>query len=265
MRAPDLVLVVGAVAVVVCLSGCRVSKAHGASDSPQFEIALDISKSMLAPCESGGGLALGLMQNPAAGKRSTLTVVVSGDTRTADEPVEIFRQEGLRRYRAMEAAAASERKIRTAAANIVEQCRKMPRTDVSPVALMIRRGIEHLRGLGCEAGTGCGLSVVTDGYDNVESELRRALADARRDMAIRPLIDNSGITVSIYGFAETTGERDRRQNGHITRRPHSVQSADRVLAVLRQLFTHPELVTFQPHSPKLAGRPDGSAAEARAE
>jgi hypothetical protein len=255
----------GVILTVLSLVGCQTSEAHGPSGSPHFEIALDISRSLLAPCESGGGLALELMQNTAADRGSTLMVIVSGDARTLDEPVEVFRKEGFRRHRAMEAAVSSEKKIRAAAEDIVEKCREMPRTDVSPVALMIRRGIEHLRGLGCKVGTNCGLSVVTDGYDNVEPEVRRILADPRREVVIEPIIDNSGIAVSVYGLAETSGDGDRRQNGRIARRPHSVQSADRVMAVLRRLFTHPEIVTFRPHSPKLQVRPGGGAAVARAE
>jgi len=264
MRAQAVAVLILAIADALCLEGCQMAKAHGASESPHFEIAIDVSKSLIGPCESGGGLALEILKNSDADRRSTLAVIVSGDARTLDEPVEIFRKEGLRHYRAMEAAASSEKKIRAAAEDVVEKCREMPRTDVSPIALMIRRGIEHLRGLGCKVGTSCGLSVVTDGYDNVEPEVRRILADPRRDVAIKPIIDNGGIAVAIYGLAETSGDGDRRQNGHMTRRPHSVQSADRVVAVLRRLFTHPELVTLQPHSPKLAARPEG-AAEARAE
>jgi hypothetical protein len=242
-------LVVGAVLSI--LAGCQMAKAHGVSESPHFEIALDISVPMLAPCESGGGLALDLMKSSAADKWSTLTVVVSGDGRTLNEPVEIFRKEGLRRTRAMETAVSSEKKLRAVAADIVEKCRELPRTEISPVTLMSRRAVENLRSRGCKDGTNCSLLLVTDGYDNAESAVRHTLADPRRDIALKPLIDNSGISVSIYGLAETTGEGDRKQ-GRIASRRHNVQSADRVATVLRRLFTHPELVSLHPYSPKFA-------------
>ena len=152
----------------------------------------------------------------------------------------------------MESPAESERRERDLVEKIVTDCAALPRTSISPVFLAARRAIEQLRVLGCKQGTGCRLLFQTDGDENVEVGIRRALAGSRAPVELPAPIDNTGIAVSICGLAETTGQSDIGRADRV-RRNHNACSADRVMEVLRRFFTVPALVTFEPVCPKAGG------------
>jgi hypothetical protein len=103
--------------------------------------------------------------------------------------------------------------------------------------------------MGCKPGVGCGVLFQTDGDENVEIGIRRALAGSRAPTELPAPIDNTGIAVTFCGLAETTGQSDVGRTDRF-RRNHSARSVDRVMEVLRHFFTAPDLVTFEPVCPK---------------
>jgi hypothetical protein len=182
-------------------------------------------------------------------KHSTLLVLATGDSSSLGEPVEVTRVNGFKSARAMESPAASERRERELIENATSACAGLPRTAITPDFLAARRAIDQLRALGCRSGTGCQLLFQTDGSENVEVGVRRALAGSRMPVELPAPIDNAGIAVTICGLAETTGQSDTGSASR-ARRNHSARSADRVIEVLRRFFAAPDLVAFEPVCPK---------------
>jgi hypothetical protein len=242
-------------AVLVPLGGLvswRAARPHGPEEAPNYVVVPDISRSTLFPCQSAGGLVERVLATAGVNKHSTLLVLATGDSPTLGEPVEIARLTGFKSGRAMESPAASERRERDLVARVVNACAALPRTSITPIFLSGRRAIEQLRVMGCKPGMGCRLLFQTDGDENVEVGIRRALAGSRAPIELPAPIDNTGIAVTICGLAETTGQSDVGQVSR-ARRNHSARSADRVMEVLRRFFAAPNLVTFEPVCPKAGG------------
>ena len=238
----------------------RTARPHGPGVSPHFAVLLDRSLSTLAPCQSVGGLVKRVLALPGVNKHSTLLVLATGDNATLGEPVEIARLIGFKSARAMESPAGAERRERELVESIVKGCSGLPRTLITPDFLTARRAIEQLRVLGCKSGTGCRLLFQTDGDENVENGIRRALAGSRVPAELPVPVDNAGIAVTVCGFAETTGPNDLSQPGR-PRRNHSARSADRVAEVWRRLFTMSDLVAFEPVCPKDGNSDSGPSVE----
>jgi hypothetical protein len=230
----------------------RTARPHGPEVSPHFAIVSDRSLSTLLPCPSVGGLVKRVLSLPEVNRQSVLLVLATGDSSTLGEPVEITRLVGFKSARAMETPAGVERRESGLVGDIVKGCSGLPRTSITPDFLATRRAIEQLRALGCRSGTGCRLLFQTDGDENVEVGIRRALVGSRAPVELPAPIDNVGIAVTICGLAETTGQSDVGQASR-ARRNHSGRSADRVVEVLRHFFTAPNLVTFEPVCPKAGG------------
>jgi hypothetical protein len=199
------------------------------------------------------------MTSAGVDKHSTLLVLATGDDITLGEPVEVARLVGFKSARAIESPANSERKEREIVEKVVTDCSALPRTSITPISLAARRAMEQLHVLGCKSGTGCGLFIQTDGEENVEVGVRRALAGSRAPIVLPTPIDNTGIAVTICGLSQTTGQNDIGKVDRV-RRNHNARSADRLMEVLRHFFAVPALVAFEPVCPKAGISSSGPSA-----
>lgn len=260
MSAKNTVLVGGALALgVAALVGWRVARPHGPAFSPHVAIVRDRSMSTTSGCAAVGGIVERSMDAAGLTRDSTMVLLATGDSSTNDEPIELVRMKGFKARRATESKRTATEKDHALLARLVSKCEESGSTDHSPIFLALRRGVEELRALGCRAGTGCSLDAQTDGAENGESAIRRALAGAKNVVLPDP-IDNTGIAVHLCGLAETAGPVDAASASPPRRQLRGAKRADITVMVMRRLFTHPELVTVEPHCPRLGENAPGNTA-----
>lgn len=255
MTSAGKVTLVTSLAVVLPFVGLvawRTTKPHGPSASPHSAVVIDRSASTLGACEAAGGLVKLALAAPGLTKHSTLLVLATGDEATLGEPVEVVRLTGFKSGRAMEAPAEAEKRAQALVQSIVTKCNALPRSSVTAVFLASKRAAEHLRALGCREGMGCLLLVQTDGEENAETSIRRALSGTRASAELPAPIDNTGISTTVCGFAATTGRADRPA---IIRRNRNAERVGRITETWRRLFAAPDLATFEPICPKVEAAP----------
>jgi hypothetical protein len=119
-------------------------------------------------------------------------------------------------------------------------CETAANTNNSPIYELVKQGIAHLRSLGCTADGRCSYLVKTDLDDDVHPALRDAIARSVKDAnvaipsGLAGSIDNAGIALTFCGVSE------------VERRRTASSSPDARIRIWSALFTHPELVSFQP-------------------
>jgi hypothetical protein len=118
----------------------------------------------------------------------------------------------------------------------------------------VEQAIADLRADGCKTNSRCGLWVSTDLEENGDRAIE-ATIDGRRNgrKSLPKLLDNSGISVTFCGFAQTAGRlvgpSGREIRKAVPRDPHR---DERLQTVWRSLFASPELVSFEPYCPQPA-------------
>jgi len=259
MKHPFVILISACIASVSFVGWrMRAMRNHTVN---HFELVQDPSRSFTGGCTSIVGAAGAVLRDPDASADSTLTVLALGDRSTANEPrrlatyiIPTARQviEGRR--------AAVERKERILQ-DLRVRCESVRPTLVSPVYLGVKQAVADLRAEGCREGAHCGLWVSTDLEENVvrtiEDRINRT-GDQRDPLPAR--LDNSGVTVTFCGFAQTAGRLvgpfGREIRSVVARDPHR---DDRLQAAWQSLFARPELVRFQPYCPEPSIVPEHDA------
>jgi len=227
-------------------TSARVEPAH-------MTIARDRSDSILSDCGCTEALMSKALGAPNMGLGSTVTVIASGDETTADEPVLVAAFDVPTTRNVIEGRNGKNRKQEALLPELRTKCEALPVTKRSPIALLIRRGIERLRHSGCGPATiGCAVWVQTDGEETADVQLRK-LFDGRRQSkqnAAGPLIDNDGVDIVFYGLSQTIGEREFGSGYRLRLTPErNIRRAD----ILRQgwlaAFNDPSRVKFEPFCP----------------
>jgi hypothetical protein len=127
-------------------------------------------------------------------------------------------------------------------------CEQLSRTEISPIFLSVKRAVEYVRALDSRSGVELHVLAQTDLEENVEADIKRAIhTGSGASTRLPPKIDNAGVSVDFCGYSDTSSEYTDSQ-GHTQRATplRNARNADRLLEVWRSLFTHPELVTFNP-------------------
>jgi hypothetical protein len=214
-------------------------------------IVRDPSASAVDGCGSVAGLADRALTTPGLARVSTITLLAIGDEATANEPRLLgeFRVPEVRRV--IEGKRAAVRQREELFAGLRARCEEARRTQVSPVFLGAKRGVERLRSVGSDADHKI-LYVQTDGEETADPQIKRALNGAPADSLKLPRpIQNDGVTVVICGLAETTGQvrgtEGKLRRLTMSRDPHR---ADRMTEVWKALFTNRELVSLEPYCQK---------------
>lgn len=215
----------------------------------QFEILEDISGSHGAVCASLQGLAELVLESPDALAGSTLTVLVTGDQSTTDEPRRIGTYPIPTIRRAAEGHDEIARRWEAILADLQSKCKSLRQTTTSPIFLGVKQAVADLRGHGCGADSRCKLFVDSDLEDNVEPSLRESLK--RTNSKIRPLpaaINNAGIQVAFCGLAVTVGRAAGSPRNEVGRsQPHDGRWEDRLHRTWLTLFITPSAVRFEPY------------------
>jgi hypothetical protein len=220
--------------------------------APQFAIAVDPSLSHPGGCESLVGLADQLLQADRISRDSTLTVLVLGDSSTANEPWQLGRYSIPVTRKVLEGKATNLRRQEELVSDIRHKCETVHRTTISPIFLGVKQAVADLRAQGCKETSHCKVFVDSDLEENVETSIKDALSRTRNAKLVLPSpLDNQGIEVSFCGLAVTAG-RIVNPPDRETRRvlPRDPGRDDRLREVWQSLFTQPELLKFEPYCPQ---------------
>jgi hypothetical protein len=218
---------------------------HGVA---QFAFIQDPSDSIQSDCGRVVGFAERALAMPDTKEGSTITLFALGNPATANEAQLLgeFRVPVVRRVIEGQRAAARDRQALLS--GVRNRCAGVQQTRVSPVFQALKRGVEHLHGVGAPDDSRH-LFIQTDGEETENAQIRKALNGQRGAMRnLPPPIQNAGVRVTFCGLAETVGmtlgsDNKVRQKS----RQRDPARADRLREVWGKLFTNPELVAFEPY------------------
>lgn len=237
---------------VVALGAVAYIYLNPAPHPAHAAIARDRSDSVQSTCKCSEYLVKEAMKAPGMIKDSTVTLIVSGDESTADEPVLIGTEKVPFSRKVIEGRQAANRQQDALASDLGQKCSAKPITKRSPLVLLVRRSVERLREAGCGRTTNqCLLYVQTDGVETTEPELAKLINGRTKEVKPEsiPKIDNAGITVIFFGISETIGEREEKGHKKRFTRTRDTNTADLLRDAWRSVFTTPETVRFEPFCP----------------
>lgn len=217
----------------------------------QFVIIKDHSDSIQNDCGRVVGLTERALAMPDAGKGSTIALFASGDRATSNEPRLLgeLRVPAIRRVIEGQRAAAREKD--ELLANVKSWCGEVAEARVSPIFQAIKRGVQHLQGVGA-TGDLRYVFIQTDGEETENPQITKALNYVPgTKSALPPPIQNEGVRVTFCGMAETVGEAlDNKGKVQRKSKKRDWRRADRLQEVWSGVFTNPELVSFEPYCSK---------------
>jgi hypothetical protein len=166
------------------------------------------------------------------------TVLVTGTEETAYEPVRIFSTPIPARRALMEGKSKTQKQIRELREVLQKELARWDSSaPVSPIMRAFARGVEELRGSGCDTGANCNLVIRSDGLDNVDDYFTRSIAKGRSSPKWAPQkIDLRGINSVWCGTAELS-----RNNA-----PTKGIKPEFVLSLIKAYLKNPDELVFQP-------------------
>jgi hypothetical protein len=211
--------------IAICgLIGWRICVLRTASPPTHFALLTDASDSMQRDCISESRIVVSLL----AGEHrpgETFAYLRTGDDSTRLEPQMMF-FEALPPSPSM-APLSGQRKLRAEVKEwqrrVSAACADVQSATRSPIVKGVRRSVEHLRSVGCTAGSGCRLIVKSDLQDNDVLGAR-----GHREQGELIPIANQGIEVVLCGYSE--GRLDAQSVG-----------VEALLSSWRQAFVEPPL------------------------
>lgn len=215
-------------------------------------IVRDRSDSVLNGCDCTIALAKRAFADSHIGDGSTVTVTVTGDSVTANEPKLLSSIKVPLSRQVLEGRDAVVQQRQQILADISTECEKAGQTKVSPIFIAVKRATEHLRSGRCGPDSNCVVYVQSDLEETGDSQIREAIERRAHDKHALPQpINNDGINIVFYAIAETSGDIIDA-NGKIRRltKTHDPQRIERIKSVWSSLFTNSERVTFDPYCPK---------------
>jgi hypothetical protein len=248
MSPKAIALIVGGAALLGVI-GWRAYESTKPGPIPHIAIVHDRSESTRDGCSSVMGLLDRVLSIPELDRRSSVTILATGDAMTANEPVQVDRFPAPVSRRAMEGPRGAQRRRKELLAGIGRKCQELTRTDVSPILLAVRRAVEQLQSLGCSSANPCQLYVQTDGEETAEPALARALRGRGQPLPepASPIL-HDGIRITFCGLADTVGRDDGGPRRARRTKARDAGRAER----LRQTWTAilGGNVTFEPFCPK---------------
>ena len=234
--------------VVLAVIGVATGKTFFSKSGPvpHALVLSDWSGSASADCGSVVALARQQMQLLKDQSGSTITVSVTGDEATANEPRYVGTFAIPVSERAVEGTKIVGRRQEELLSQIGNRCRQMPIARKSSIFLGLKDGVEQLKSKGCGQQSGCLLFAKSDLQENAEPLIAAALKGGeRRPSKLPNPIDNRGIKISICGIAETKGlvKDDAGASKQLTRN-RDAQQFELIRKVWSSLFAAPELVTY---------------------
>lgn len=197
-------------------------------------VLVDRSDSVQNPCDALGGEVQHVLQSTSGTAGSSLTIFITGDGTSANEPRLLLSAPAPTRQRLMKGKKHEMEEQRSFIATVKKSCEQQPTTRISPIYIAIREAVKH-RDVQSQAAERR-LTVITDLRENVDQQIKKAITQPLGTKSSLPAaIDNSNVTILICGYAQT--------------RDHQNFQTERLVEVWSQLFTDPRRVTFDPFCP----------------
>lgn len=263
MKKNTILLILGAVAGLALAIGAitfgvwRYIEYRHAPPAPQGAILRDRSDSNSGGCEDFMAMGRDLLSSFEFKKGSSIAVMVSGDDRTADEPVLIGSFDVPLSQRVVDGRSKLAQQQQDLLGAVKRKCIEAGQADRSPVYMAIRRSVEYLHAKGCDGRSPCVLYVQSDLEEMSEKGIKELLngsvaaVNTAQALSLPKPIDNSGIEVRICGLSETSGTAHSANGKQRRFTPrHGAQRADRLQSIWEKLFTLPQGVSFNSHCPK---------------
>ncbi|MGH9825724.1 MAG: hypothetical protein ACREDR_21050 [Blastocatellia bacterium] len=211
-------------------------------------IVRDSSDSVRSGCDCTAALVKRAFTDPHIEPGSTVTVTLTGDASTANEPRLLASLTVPTTRQVMDGRDAAVRQRDKLIDDIKTQCEKAPSTTVSPIFLSLQRAVQQLRALGCGPDSNCTVYAQTDLEENGDRGIELALkgGDLQKQALPKP-IDNTGINVIIAGVSETGGQTTTTRGLRPLTKPHDAERADRIRSVWERLFTDRNRLVFEPY------------------
>jgi hypothetical protein len=242
----NLLIIAAIVATLLIFVGWRLQTPP--PPALQTSILLDVSSSFPSPCMTLEGMVRLAQERSSGHPGSTITVLTSGDAKTAFEPAPLLTQSLSDHQRLMRGKQAVQRDKEAFVAEFVKLCSALPTTKATPLFLDIKHAVEHARPVP-GGSVHAQVFVITDLEETKEPQIVRALRQRPGTKSPLPQpINNTNVEITICGYAQTIGET-KGEDG-IRRNftaPRTAQHADRLLEVWQQLFT--DHVTFDSFCP----------------
>jgi hypothetical protein len=216
-------------------------QSDGPAPMPVYAVVVsDASASKASRCVDMMGNAERAFLDVRRDQRSSMSILLTGDSTTALEPVQLTLPPiPFATGKVLEGRAAESRRRNGFLDEVRRLCEAAEAVQVSSIYMAIRRGAEQLRRR-ATAQEGTAMLLASTDLNETAS---RAIAVALREPAGTPLrhlpahIDNTGVDVLICGYAATNGRPGA------SRTP---DRADRLIEVWSALFTDPDAVRFDP-------------------
>ena len=205
----------------------------------QAVIVVDTSRSFQAGCEATGTIAQKILSTQY-GKHSSILLLATGDSESAYEPRFLASYPLPATSRLVEGHWRVLQDVRELPEKIVTDCQRVGKTNISPIFLALKAGLSQLGAFGCGSKIRCLLYAASDGEENFEEDVHRALETGRTaPTGIVGRLDNTNIEVTICGLSETLGqEKETTGRGRVrslTAGRNGLR-ADRLHRVWLQLF-----------------------------
>lgn len=181
--------------------------------------------------------------------KTKLAAFLTGDQQTANEPRNLGSFDVPFTVKLTESNSFVTDKQSTILGEIKTKCEQLSPVQISSIFLAFKRGIEHLRSLGCDDKSNCEILAQTDLQENAEPQIRTAISGTSANVKNLPNpINNQDISIKICGISQTKGRvfNQKGKKTQLTPNRNTVR-ADLIQEVWKKLFTHPELLTFAPY------------------
>jgi hypothetical protein len=208
----------------------------------QVALLNDASRSVAKDCASVAAIGSRILGLPNLRAQSALTLFASTD----HDPMLIDSFNLPAGRLTTESDHPQEERRKVFLAGLSARCQSMAPTNTSPIFQSVKQVVAHMQANTNDRSV-LYLFVRTDLHETAQIAIRKALSDRSAPVdlstAITP-IDNTGIHISFCGYAESSEQDSRAYN------------PDRLVEVWRTVFTHPELVRFDPYCVKPPARPE---------
>lgn len=240
-------------ALTIGLVGFALAKAFlfEKTPVPNSFVLLDWSDSTPDDCAAAVGLSRSGFTLPQMQRGSTVTLAVTGDESTANEPRSLGTYPVPISDKVFEGAKKNNQKLEDILSEIRGKCEQIPPVKKSSIFLAFKNAVAQLRSQGCGVKANCAILAKSDLQENVEPEIKAALRGNKASLSKLPApIDNRGIRVTICGIAETKGlvNEPNGKSRQLTQNRNAA-SFDLIRQVWGGLFTEPQSVTFTSFCP----------------
>jgi hypothetical protein len=207
----------------------------------------DISRSHFQGCQVFEGLAQDAARSPGLSPKSTLTILITGDKNTANEPVAIAKYGDLKSTRAVEGKNADTTRVQTMLHDVEQKCVPLKPTERSPILLAVRQGLSMLHSSGCRVKSHCVLNIDTDGQENADKWLQNAINESSASPpSTLGKLDDDGVEVRFCGIASTAGQLFDGESRGVRSVTRNSVSDERLRLAWTRLFANPDHVSFAP-------------------